>query len=116
MIPRQARGRVRSLTRARETHIACRTCGNRDEGDNDNHQESVIGGETNAPRGNVGVEGGIPSAVVGGAEFMQVVFTTIEQVVRNVVQTIQVPVRTAKSRATTAMKAFLQLRPLTFKG
>ncbi|GFS36162.1 hypothetical protein Acr_00g0044400 [Actinidia rufa] len=29
---------------------------------------------------------------------------------------MQVPVRTAESRATTAMKAFLQLRPLTFKG
>ncbi|GFZ17095.1 hypothetical protein Acr_26g0003650 [Actinidia rufa] len=47
---------------------------------------------------------------------MQGVFTAIEQVVRNTVQTMQVPVRTAESRATTAMKAFLQLRPPTFKG
>ena len=36
--------------------------------------------------------------------------------VRNTVQTMQVLVRAADSRATTAMKAFLQLRPPTFKG
>ncbi|GFY88836.1 hypothetical protein Acr_06g0007760 [Actinidia rufa] len=60
--------------------------------------------------------GGAPPTILGGAEFMQEVFTAIEQVVRNAVQTMQVPVRTAESRATTAMKAFLQLRPPTFKG
>ncbi|GFY96886.1 hypothetical protein Acr_11g0011920 [Actinidia rufa] len=47
---------------------------------------------------------------------MQGVFTAIEQVVRNTVQAMQVPARAADTRATTAMKAFLQLRPPTFKG
>ncbi|XP_057493165.1 uncharacterized protein LOC130778658 [Actinidia eriantha] len=67
-------------------------------------------------RGNVGGTGGAPPAVFGGAEFMQGVFTAIEQVVRNTVQVMQVPVRAADTTATTAMKAFLQLRPPTFKG
>ncbi|GFY90223.1 hypothetical protein Acr_07g0004200 [Actinidia rufa] len=78
-----------------------------------NHQESVMGGGASAPGGNMG---GVPPTILGGAEFMQGVFTAIEQVVRNAVQTMQVPVRTAESRATTAMKACLQLRPPTFKG
>ncbi|GFY92940.1 hypothetical protein Acr_08g0013360 [Actinidia rufa] len=90
MPPRNARGRAKSLTGARG---ACGACG--------------------CPGGNVG---GPPPTTLGGAEFMQGVFTAIEQVVRNTVQTMQVPVRTAESRATTAMKAFLQLRPPTFKG
>ena len=47
---------------------------------------------------------------------MQGVFTAIEQVVRNTVQTMQVPARAENSRATTAMKAFLQLCPPTFSG
>ncbi|GFY95027.1 hypothetical protein Acr_10g0004120 [Actinidia rufa] len=47
---------------------------------------------------------------------MQGVFTAIEQVVRNTVQAMQVPARAADTRATTAMKAFLQLCPPTFKG
>ena len=46
---------------------------------------------------------------------MQGVFTTIEQVVRNMVQAMQVPIREADSRAITAMKAFLQLCPPTFR-
>ncbi|GFY96875.1 hypothetical protein Acr_11g0011810 [Actinidia rufa] len=66
-----------------------------------------------APRENVG---GAPPTILGGAKFMQGVFTAIEQVVRNTVQTMQVQVRTIESRATTAMKAFLQLRPPMFKG
>ncbi|GFZ00950.1 hypothetical protein Acr_14g0005850 [Actinidia rufa] len=70
-------------------------------------------GGVSAPGGNVG---GAPPTTLGGAEFMQGVFTAIEQVVRNTVQTMQVPVRKAESRATIAMKAFLQLRPPTFKG
>ncbi|GFS38250.1 hypothetical protein Acr_00g0056470 [Actinidia rufa] len=70
-------------------------------------------GRWGAPGGNVG---GAPPTTLGGAEFMQGVFTAIEQVVRNTMQTMQIPVRTAESRATTAMKTFLQLRPPTFKG
>ncbi|GFY91098.1 hypothetical protein Acr_07g0012940 [Actinidia rufa] len=88
MPPRNARGRAKSLTGARGARGACGARRNHDEEDNRNHQESVMGG----------------------------VFTAIEQVVRNTVQTMQVPVRMSESRATMAMKAFLQLRPLTFKG
>ena len=51
--------------------------------------------------------GGAPPAMFGGIEFIQGVFTTIEQVVRNTMQIIQVPVRVEDSRATTDMKAFL---------
>ncbi|GFY88018.1 hypothetical protein Acr_05g0016570 [Actinidia rufa] len=72
-----------------------------------------MGGGASAPGGNVR---GAPPMTLSDAEFMQGVFTAIEQVVRNIVQTMQVPVRTAESRATTAMKAFLQLRPPMFKG
>ena len=35
---------------------------------------------------------------------------------RNTVEIMQVPVRAVNSRTTTAMKAFLQLRPPTFEG
>ncbi|GFS29087.1 hypothetical protein Acr_00g0005280 [Actinidia rufa] len=104
MPPRQARGHARSLTGARGAR------GIHEEGDGENHQESVMGG---GARGNVG---DAPLAVFGGAEFMQGVFTAIEQVVKNTMQAIQVPARAANTRATTAMKAFLQLRPPTFKG
>ncbi|GFS32096.1 hypothetical protein Acr_00g0020820 [Actinidia rufa] len=83
MPPRQARSRERSLTGAREAHGAS---GIHEEGDGENHQESVMRGGTG---GNVG---SAPPAVLGGAEFMQVVFTAIKQV------------------------AFLQLRPPTFRG
>ncbi|GFS31821.1 hypothetical protein Acr_00g0019370 [Actinidia rufa] len=47
---------------------------------------------------------------------MQGVFNAIEQVVKNTMKMIQAPVRAIDSRATTAMKTFLQLRPPTFKG
>ncbi|GFY95423.1 hypothetical protein Acr_10g0008080 [Actinidia rufa] len=113
MPPRNARGRAKSLTGARGAREARGARRNHDEEDDGNHQESVMGGGASAPRGNVG---GAPPMTWGFAEFMQGVFTAIEQVVRNTVQTMQVPVRTAESRATTAMKAFLQLRPPTFKG
>ncbi|GFZ21161.1 hypothetical protein Acr_29g0003230 [Actinidia rufa] len=93
MPPRNARGRAKSLTGARRARGARR---NLNEGDD--HQESMMGGRAS------------------GAEFMQGVFTAIEQVVRNIVQTMQVPIRATENRATTAMKAFLQLRPPTFKG
>ncbi|GFY95611.1 hypothetical protein Acr_10g0009960 [Actinidia rufa] len=63
---------------------------NHDEEDDGNHQESVMGGGASALGGNVG---GAPPTTLGGAKFI-----------------------TAESRATTAMKAFLQLRPPTFKG
>ncbi|GFS40196.1 hypothetical protein Acr_00g0067070 [Actinidia rufa] len=111
MPPRQARGRARSLTGARGARGARGPRGIREEGDGENHQESVMGG------GVGGNAGGAPPAVLGGAEFMQGVFTAIEQVVRNTVQAMQVPAaRATDTRATTAMKAFLQLRPPTFKG
>ena len=113
MPPRQARGRARSLTGARGARGARRARGIREEGDGENHQESVMGG---GARGNVGGTRSAPPAVFGGAEFMQGVFTAIEQVVRNTVQAMQVPARAVDTRATTAMKAILQLRPPTFKG
>ena len=84
------RGHERSLTGAR---VARGTHGNREEGNDDNHQESVMGGGASAPRGNVGGVGGAPPVVFGGAEFMKMVFTVIEQVVRNTMQTMQVLVR-----------------------
>ncbi|GFZ09434.1 hypothetical protein Acr_21g0000330 [Actinidia rufa] len=83
MPPHQAKGRAKSLTRARGASVACVARGNRDEGDEDNHQESVMGGEANAPSGNVWVIGGAPPTVISAAEFMQGVFTAIKQVVRN---------------------------------
>ena len=64
---------------------------------------------------NVGGVRGALLTVFSDAEFMQGVFTAIEQVVRNTVQTMQVPIRAVDSRATTAIKAFLQLRPPTFR-
>ena len=114
MPPRNARGRAKSLTGARGTRGPRGARRNLDEGDD--HQESVMGGRASAPVENVGNVGGAPPTILGGAEFMQGVFTAIEQVVRNTVQTMQVPIRATENRATTAMKAFLQLRPPTFKG
>ncbi|GFZ02656.1 hypothetical protein Acr_15g0012640 [Actinidia rufa] len=113
MPPRNARCHAKSLTGARGACGACRARRNHDEEDDGNHQESVMGGGASALGENVG---GAPLTILGSVEFMQGVFTAIKQVVRNTVQTIQVQVRMAESRATTAMKAFLQLRPLTFKG
>ena len=103
MPPRQVTGRARSLTEACGAQGARGACGACEEGDGENHQESVIGGVA-------------PLAVFGGVKFMQGVFTAIKQVVRNTVQIMQVPIRVTDSRATTAMKAFLQLRPPTFRG
>ncbi|GFZ14488.1 hypothetical protein Acr_24g0006780 [Actinidia rufa] len=60
MSPPQVRGHARSFTGARG---ACATHGareKRDEGDDNNHQESVMGGEANAFGGNVWVVGGAP--------------------------------------------------------
>ena len=116
MPPRNARGRAKSLTGARGARVACKACGVRDEGDDDNHQESVMGGRASALGGSVENVKGSPPTVLGGAKFMQGVFTTIEQVVRNTIQTIQVPIRAVDSRATTTMKAFLQLCPPMFRG
>ncbi|GFY88798.1 hypothetical protein Acr_06g0007380 [Actinidia rufa] len=113
MPPRNARGCTKSLTGAHGARGARGARRNHDEEDDGNHQESVMGGGASAPGGNVG---GAPPTTLGGSEFMQGVFTSIEQMVRNTVQTMQVPVRTAENRATTAMKAFLQLRPPMFKG
>ncbi|GFY80866.1 hypothetical protein Acr_01g0006750 [Actinidia rufa] len=107
MPPRNARGHVKSLTGVRGALGARGTRRNHDVEDDGNDQESVMGGGASAPRGNI--RGTLPT-ILGGAEFMQGVFTAIEQVIRNTVQTMQVMVRTTESRATTAMKAFLQLR------
>ncbi|GFS30291.1 hypothetical protein Acr_00g0011220 [Actinidia rufa] len=114
MPPRNGRGRAKSLTGARGARGARGTCRNLDEGDD--HQESVMGGRASAPIENVENVGGTLPTVLGGAEFMQGVFTVIEQVMRNTMQTMQVPVRMVESKATTSMKAFLQLHPPTFKG
>ena len=84
--PHNARGHMKSLTAARGARVSRRSRGTRDEVDDDNHQESVMGGGASAFGGNVGGVGGIPPSVVGGMEFMQRVFTAIEQVVRNVVK------------------------------
>ena len=62
---------------ARGARVAHGARGNRDEGDDDNHQESVMGGGASAPGGNVGGIGDAPPTVFGGTEFMQGVFTTI---------------------------------------
>ena len=77
--PHQARGRAKSLTRARGASVAYGARGNHDEGDDDNHQESVMGGEANAPSGNVWVVGGAPPTLISGAEFIQGVFTTLNK-------------------------------------
>ena len=60
----QARGRGRSLLRARGV---VRTHEDHEEGDGETHKESVIGGGTNASIGNVGVAS---PAAFGGAKFM----------------------------------------------
>ncbi|PSS08028.1 DNA-binding protein like [Actinidia chinensis var. chinensis] len=70
----------------------------------------------NTPGGNVECAKGAPLVAFGGVEFMQGMFIAIEKVVRNIVQAMQVPIRAVDKRATTTMKAFLQLRLLTFWG
>ncbi|GFS38025.1 hypothetical protein Acr_00g0055210 [Actinidia rufa] len=110
---RNARGRAKSLTGARGARGARGACRNHDEGDDGNHQESVMG------VGQVLLEEMwevLHLRFWVAPNLCKEFFTAIEQVVKNTIQTMQVPVRTAKSRATTAMKAFLQLRPPTFKG
>ena len=66
MPPRNTRGRVKSLTGAHGARVARGAQENCDE-DGDNHQESVMGGGTNALGENVK---GVPPAVLGGMEFM----------------------------------------------
>ncbi|XP_057471109.1 uncharacterized protein LOC130759922 [Actinidia eriantha] len=75
-----------------------------------------MGGGASALGGNVGGVGGTPPTVFGGMKFMQGIFTTIEQELKNTVQTMQVPTRAVDIRTTMAMKPFLQLRPPTFRG
>ncbi|GFY87396.1 hypothetical protein Acr_05g0010350 [Actinidia rufa] len=99
MSPHQARGRVRSLTGKRGARAAHGARENRDEGDNDNHHESVMGGGANAFGGNVWIVGGAPPTVISGTEFMQGVFTAIEQVMRNTVHEMLVPSRAVDTRA-----------------
>ena len=70
----------------------------------------------NAPKRIVGGARGAPPTAFGSAEFMQGMFTAIEQVVRNIVQAMQVLVRAADTRATTAMKAFSSASPVNFLG
>ncbi|GFZ04227.1 hypothetical protein Acr_16g0008510 [Actinidia rufa] len=62
--------------------------------------ESMMGGGPHAFGGNVWVVGGAPPTVISGTEFMQGVFTAIEQVVRNTMQEILVPARAADTRVT----------------
>ncbi|GFS35668.1 hypothetical protein Acr_00g0041370 [Actinidia rufa] len=88
-----SRGVVRSqhatTTSARSREVTYGSSGARgihEKGDGENHQESVMGGGAG---GNVG---GAPPVAM------------------------QMPSRAADTRATTAMKAFLQLRPPIFKG
>ncbi|GFY87099.1 hypothetical protein Acr_05g0007380 [Actinidia rufa] len=99
MPPHQVRGCARSLTGARGACATHGARGNRDEGDNDNHHESAMEREANAFDGNVWVVGGAPPTVISSTEFMQGVFTAIEQVVRNTVQEMLVPARTVDTRA-----------------
>ena len=106
MPPRQTRCLARPLPRARGTRRARRAREEHEEGDGENHREFVMGGGANAPRGNIGGTGGAPPTAFSGAKFMQGMFTTIEKVVRNTVQAMQVPVRAADTRTTTAMKGF----------
>ena len=87
MLPCQARDRARPQRRARGTRGAGKVSGEHEEGDGENHQESVIGGGANAPGSNAGGNvGGAPPTAFGGVEFMQWVFTTIKQVIWNTVQ------------------------------
>ena len=111
MLPRRARGHARPLPRARGTFKADRARGEYEDGDGKNHEESMMGGIANALGGKIR---GAPPAAFGGAEFMQGMFTTIEKVVRNTVQAMQVLVRATDTRVITVMKAFLQLLQLTF--
>ncbi|GFS40645.1 hypothetical protein Acr_00g0069680 [Actinidia rufa] len=99
MSPHQAKGRARSLTGARGARVAHGARGDRDEGNNDNHHESVMGGGAHVFGKNVWVGGGAPPTVISGTEFMQGVFTAIEQVVRNTVQEMLVLARAADTRA-----------------
>ncbi|GFS43254.1 hypothetical protein Acr_00g0084370 [Actinidia rufa] len=69
-----ARNHLRELVGLVE-HAGARR--NHDEEDDGNHQESVMGGGVSAPGENVR---GAPPTTLGGAEFMQGVFTAIEQV------------------------------------
>ncbi|GFY83660.1 hypothetical protein Acr_03g0004340 [Actinidia rufa] len=64
MSPHQARSRVRSLMEARGARTAHGACENCDDGDNDNHHESVMGGEANAFGGNIWIVGGAPPTVI----------------------------------------------------
>ena len=57
MPPCQARGRARSLTGAHGARVVRGARGYHEEGDGENHQESVIGGGTSP-------------TVFGGAKFM----------------------------------------------
>ncbi|GFZ06598.1 hypothetical protein Acr_18g0007680 [Actinidia rufa] len=99
MSPHQAIDRARSLTGARGDRAAHGARGNRDEGDNDNHHESVMGGRANAFGGNIWVVGSAPLMVISGTEFIQGVFTAIKQVVRNTVHEMLVPAGTADTKA-----------------
>ncbi|GFS46048.1 hypothetical protein Acr_00g0099860 [Actinidia rufa] len=71
MSPHQARGHARSLTGARGARVAHGARGDR-----------------------------APPTVISGTEFMQGLFTTIEQVVRNTMQEMLVPARAADTRVT----------------
>ncbi|GFZ06768.1 hypothetical protein Acr_18g0009380 [Actinidia rufa] len=61
--PRQARGRERSFLGARGVCVACGARGNHEDGDGENHQESVMGGGANALGVNVGGVRGAPPTV-----------------------------------------------------
>ncbi|GFS31415.1 hypothetical protein Acr_00g0017180 [Actinidia rufa] len=98
MSSHQTRGRARSLIGARGARIVHRARENREEGYNDNHHESEMGGEAHAFGGNFWVVGGAPPTVISGTEFMQGVFTAIEQVVRNTVQEMLVLTRAADTK------------------
>ncbi|GFZ16971.1 hypothetical protein Acr_26g0002410 [Actinidia rufa] len=69
----QARGRARSLTGVRGAHIARGASRNREEGDGENHQESVIGGGVNALRGNVGGNVGAVGGRTGSVSYGRLV-------------------------------------------
>ncbi|GFS31997.1 hypothetical protein Acr_00g0020330 [Actinidia rufa] len=75
MPPHNVRGRAKSLTGARGALGACGSRRNHDKEDDGNHQESVMGGGASAPGENMG--GALPT-VLGGAEFMQGMFTAID--------------------------------------
>ncbi|GFY97572.1 hypothetical protein Acr_12g0001130 [Actinidia rufa] len=89
----------KSLTGARGACAGHGAHGNCDEGDNNNHHESVMEGEANAFGGNIWVVGGAPPTMISDTKFMQGVFTAIEQVVRNTVQEMLVLTRVVDTRA-----------------